>query len=196
MGVACSLTGGCDAGGEDLNSGTDVLGRESCKIPGSAHKARNCTRPECSGSGLCYGGASMMKCEHHGDVRSCAICINAEYAEATVSIVPAVRKFETGATRDTDTSKYDYEGFLSPLVVERYAEYMHKNRHQRDGTLRASDNWQKGIPLDVYMKSLWRHFMSMWKAHRRGDVQEEEMCAILFNTMGYLHEHLKAKAAP
>lgn len=105
---------------------------------------------------------------------------------------PAViRTFDSGATRDTDTSKLDYEGFLSPPVLRRYAEYMHKNRIQSDGSLRASDNWQKGIPLDAYMKSMFRHFMSVWEGHRAGTVQEEELCALLFNVQGYLFELMR-----
>lgn len=109
-----------------------------------------------------------------------------------------MRTFETGATRDADDSKYDFEGFLSPLVLERFAEYMHKHRKQADGGMRASDNWQKGIPLDAYMKSGFRHFRDWWRAHRgypttTGDNLEDELCAILFNVQGYLHEHLKVK---
>ena len=107
-----------------------------------------------------------------------------------------IRTFETGATRDIDTDKYDYEGFLSPLVMERFAKYMHQNRLQKDGSLRASDNWQKGIPLNVYIKSAWRHFMEWWKAHRSGRVDEEALCALLFNVQGYLHEVLIHKPAP
>lgn len=106
-----------------------------------------------------------------------------------------VRKFETGATRSPEEWKYDYEGFLSPRVLERYAAYMHKHRIQTDGSLRASDNWQKGIPRDSYMKSLWRHFIDVWKNHRRlytPESVEENLCAVIFNASGYLHEILKA----
>src|SRR6202008_183752 len=102
----------------------------------------------------------------------------------------SVRKFDTGATRDTAEGKYDYEGFLSPLVVERFGQYMHKHRHQSDGNLRDSDNWQKGIPKDVYIKSAFRHFHDWWKQHRGHvgqDTLEDSLCALLFNTMGYLH---------
>ena len=106
-----------------------------------------------------------------------------------------IREFETGATRDLDTDKLDYEGFLSHSVLERYAQYMHKNRKTAAG-LRDSDNWQKGIPLPAYMKSAWRHFMEWWRAHRRGEVDEEALCAMMFNVMGYLHEVLKAKKDP
>ena len=72
-----------------------------------------------------------------------------------------MRKFNTGATRDVDNDKLDFEGFLSPTVLIRYAEYMHTHRKQSDGALRDSDNWQKGIPKEVYMKSMWRHFMDV-----------------------------------
>lgn len=106
-----------------------------------------------------------------------------------------MRTFETGAIRDTDADKLDYEGFLSPLVLRRYALYMHAHRIQSDGTLRSSDNWQKGIPRDAYMKSGFRHFMDWWDAHRSeagvaagGTEVDEAICALLFNAMGYLHE--------
>lgn len=109
-----------------------------------------------------------------------------------------MRNFETGATRDSDDSKYDYEGFLSPAVLKRYAEYMHANRLQSDGKLRSADNWQKGIPKDAYMKSMFRHFMDVWSMHRNvgdwepGDL-EEALCAVVFNAFGYLYEELEGR---
>jgi hypothetical protein len=109
-----------------------------------------------------------------------------------------MRQFSTGATRNTDEGKYDYEGFISPLVLERYGEYMNKHRKQADGKLRDSDNWQKGIPKTAYMKSGWRHFVDWWKEHRgisTKDGIEEAMMALLFNVMGYAHEYLKEKQA-
>ena len=112
-----------------------------------------------------------------------------------------VRAFDTGATRDADDEKFDPEGFIDPRVLFAYSKYMHKNRHQSDGTLRASDNWQKGIPQDQYMKSLLRHVMDLWADHRGcpqsrnedGQVPplDETLGGILFNAMGYWHEELK-----
>ena len=119
-----------------------------------------------------------------------------------------VREFETGATRDSEDGKLDYEGFLSTLALQRYAEYMHKHRKQSDGEIRCSDNWQKGIPLDAYIKSLWRHLIEVWTIHRKlafspysgtsttnpmEEIQEEALCAIIFNAFGYLHEVKKAQ---
>lgn len=106
-----------------------------------------------------------------------------------------VRKFDTGATRDVDDGKLDFDGFLSPLPLEAFAQYMHKNRYQKDGTIRDGDNWQHGIPRPVYRKSAWRHFFAWWKKHRAGEDVTEEACALLFNIMGDLHEHLKKPPA-
>lgn len=105
-----------------------------------------------------------------------------------------MRQFDTGATRDIDTDKLDYEGFLSPLVLEAYAIYMSSMRVQADGSVRDSDNWQKGIPMDVYMKSMWRHFFEVWRWHRGVMVGcfHSLICGLLFNVMGYYHEWLKA----
>ena len=112
-----------------------------------------------------------------------------------------MRKFKTGATRNSNKNKYDYEGFLSPFVIHRFGKYMHKHRFQKDGEMRESDNWQKGIPKEQYMKSLLRHVLDFWRLHRGGTVcdpdtgeevsKEELLCAIIFNAQGYLHELLK-----
>lgn len=106
-----------------------------------------------------------------------------------------MRQFETGATRDADADKPDYEGFICPLVVERYGQYMHKHRRLPDGSMRPSDNWQRGIPLDAYASSLWRHTQDFHKAHRgyaAPDI-EDSLCALIFNASGYLHELLKCR---
>lgn len=113
-----------------------------------------------------------------------------------------IRKFSTGATRDTDENKLDFEGFLCPLVIQEFGNYMNKNRIQSDGNLRNSDNWQKGVPKSQYIKSLFRHFHQLWMIHRGYKVTDEKgnkiniedsACGILFNIQGYLHEHLKNK---
>lgn len=107
-----------------------------------------------------------------------------------------IRKFESGAIRDVEDNKHDPEGFLSPIVIHRFNEYMNKHRKQSDGKLRDSDNWQMGIPTGAYMKSLWRHFLDLWMEHRGYDSREgieDALCAIMFNSMGYLYEIIKDK---
>lgn len=65
-----------------------------------------------------------------------------EHSDGTISNTPEkkskMRVFGK-ATRDLDEEKIDYEGFLSPIVLERYAQYMHKHRNTANG-LRESDN--------------------------------------------------------
>lgn len=124
----------------------------------------------------------------------------------------ALRTFESGATRDSAEGKNEYGGFLSPLVLEEYGNYMTEHRVQSDGSLRDSDNWKKGIPQRAYFESLLRHVMDFWKLQfghsvkpeMRGGVsklptKKSLLCSIMFNTMGYLHtllvEDEKAQAA-
>lgn len=115
-----------------------------------------------------------------------------------------LRDFKTGATRSNDSERYDPEGFLSPLVIERFCQYMHKHRKQEDGSVRASDNWQKGMPKETYIKGMWRHFLHAWLRHRDYGVDDpkaadnlaEDLCAIIFNAQGYLHTLLENEAQP
>lgn len=108
-----------------------------------------------------------------------------------------LRGFDTGATRDTAEGKLDYDGFLSPAVLKQYAKFMNMNRLQSDGKLRDSDNWQKGIPMDVYRSSAYRHWMEFWTEARMPKGMQTRLdligpaCGLLFNIMGYMHEWLK-----
>lgn len=112
-----------------------------------------------------------------------------------------IKQYDTGATRDTDEGKNDYEGFLNPLVIKTFGDYMSKHRKQSDGKLRASDNWQKHFGekhYDVCMQSLWRHFMDMWLFHRGyigRDTMEDAIMGIMFNVMAYAHKYLEEKNA-
>ena len=97
--------------------------------------------------------------------------------------------FDTGATRSAE-STFDLEGFVNPRVLLEFGEYMERHRLQKDGQLRASDNWQKGMPSDRAMRSLSRHYLDLWLISRGYSARSEDcatkmqaLCAILFNTM-------------
>ncbi len=119
---------------------------------------------------------------------------------------PAIRTFASGATRNLDHNKLDYEGFNCPAAQRAFAEYMHTHRKQADGTMRAGDNWQKSIPVVEYMKSIKRHTQDLHLLHRGWNVTRPEdgidllpttenkielLCAIWFNVQGMIHELLK-----
>ena len=114
-----------------------------------------------------------------------------------------VREFDTGGKRDTEEGKLDLEGYLSPLVLRAFGEYMLKHQTMRDGSKRESDNWQKGFGdkhYDVCMKSMFRHFTDVWYYHRATKrnygmsykvLMIESLCALMFNVMAYLHKILE-----
>ena len=103
------------------------------------------------------------------------------------------RAFSTGATRGTAVGKLDYEGFLSYRPLEYFAQYMDENREQPDGSVRDSDNWQNGFPIESFIKSGWRHWMDIWKGHRKGRPDLKACAAMMFNVMGYMDQILKEK---
>lgn len=102
------------------------------------------------------------------------------------------------ATRDLDDEKVDFEGFLSPIVLKSFGEYMHRHRKTANG-LRESDNWQNLFGddhYDVCIKSAWRHFHDMWMEHRgyeSRDGMDEAINGLLFNIMAYQFKRLKDK---
>jgi len=108
-----------------------------------------------------------------------------------------LRIFSTGATRDTTEGKHEPWGFTSALVEKRFCEYMHLHRKQSDGKLRDSDNWQNGIPVDVYKHSLSRHIQDLrliLEGYPQSALEpdlEEVLCAVLFNVQGMLYETIK-----
>lgn len=108
------------------------------------------------------------------------------------------RTFDSGATRASLGDKPQYEGYLNPLVLHRFAQYMQRHQTMEDGSRRAPDNWQKGIPKDALIDSGIRHIIDIWLHHRgysyaaREDL-EESLCAAMFFTMAYLHSVLEDK---
>lgn len=106
------------------------------------------------------------------------------------------RTFDTGATRDMDQNKLDYEGFISPFVLECFSQYMHEFRLRNipeGDEIRSSDNWQKGMPQEAYMKSMLRHVMEAWRDWDRGVVTLDVFNAILFNVQGMIYEELRKR---
>jgi hypothetical protein len=113
----------------------------------------------------------------------------------------SIREFESGATRDKVEGKLNYIKALSPIVMQRYVEYLGKHRTQSDGTQRDWDNWKKGIPQQVYLEGEDRHHRAVWLLiqgypafDNYGPVTlEDSLCGVIFNSMGMLFEILKGQ---
>jgi len=109
------------------------------------------------------------------------------------------REFETGANRNSAEGKLEYHGFNSPVVDLAYGKYMHKHRFLEDGTLRDSDNWKKGFPIQVIRTSIGTHnkdyelIMDGYTVMENGKETTliDALMGLRFNVNAHLHELLK-----
>lgn len=112
------------------------------------------------------------------------------------------RIFPTGAYRNDNKGKFNYDGFINPAVENSFARYMHGHRKMEDGSLRDADNWQKGFSVDEIMQSLLRHVMDVHLLHRGYEVIDEkgekitlEEClnGVKFNINAYILQLINEK---
>ena len=98
------------------------------------------------------------------------------------------RKFVTGAVRDVTTDKGRFD--LMPPRAERELAL-----HFQYGAQRYSDrNWEKGIPLGVFIDSLRRHLGKIMM----GEHDERHDRAMAWNAMAFLEtvERIKEGKLP
>ncbi len=88
------------------------------------------------------------------------------------------RKFgKDRAVRDVATGKGRYD-LISPIAIQRLAE------HYENGAIKYKDrNWEKGMPLSVYLDSAERHLTKFREGHR----EEDHMSAVAWNAFGLIH---------
>ena len=87
------------------------------------------------------------------------------------------RHFDTGAQRDVATNKGRYD-LISPIVMDRLAKLMER------GAVKYDDrNWEKGMPLHVYVDSGLRHIYKFLEGHR----DEDHLIAAIWNFSALLH---------
>lgn len=108
-----------------------------------------------------------------------------------------MRKFETGATRNSDEGRYNPARSIGWRAMAAYANWVEKHATLPDGSKRPTDNWKKGFPLDAIEVSLGRHAMEFLAAVERGDYEaaDESAMGIWFNCQAYVFEREKAKEA-
>jgi hypothetical protein len=87
------------------------------------------------------------------------------------------RRFNTGAQRDVVTDKGRYD-LISPIMIERLAKLLQRGAEKYDDR-----NWEKGMPLSVYMDSGMRHLYKFLEGHR----DEDHLIAAIWNLQALLH---------
>jgi hypothetical protein len=87
------------------------------------------------------------------------------------------RHFDSGAQRDIVTDKGRYD-LISPIMIERLAKLL-----QRGAEKYNDRNWEKGMPLSVYMDSGMRHLFKFLEGHR----DEDHLIAAIWNLQALLH---------
>lgn len=117
-----------------------------------------------------------------------------------------MRTFESGATRDDDHRKLDFEGSLSPQVLWEVAAYMERCSTLPDGSVRPADNWKRGWDRDVSLKSLLRHVMDLWLLHHGCAIPRPEdghvptmtdaLGGAFFNVQAYWLRWLEERPSP
>jgi len=87
------------------------------------------------------------------------------------------RKFDSGAQRDVAVGKGRYD-LVSPIMIERLAKLLER------GAVKYDDrNWEKGMPLSVYMDSGMRHLYK----YLEGYTDEDHLIAAIWNLQALLH---------
>lgn len=118
-------------------------------------------------------------------------------------VVPAtevMQGFAGGAMRSNNVARPDPVGYISPLAMAGFHDYMLRNQRMADGRMRRSDNWKAGMPCPRYMTSLLRHAHDThthWDSLKHGYAEDdyealkalkEALYGIMFNAQGLLHE--------
>lgn len=104
-----------------------------------------------------------------------------------------ITKYKTGAIRDNREGKLDLIETVSWTALNRYSKYMTEKKAKY-----GSGNFKKGIPIESYEQSLLRHIDKYLRnKYENGDdeLNEDHLSAIVFNTMGIMHEECQTNLA-
>jgi hypothetical protein len=88
-----------------------------------------------------------------------------------------IRKFETGAVRDTNVGK-SRPDLISPYMLEALGKVL------AEGASHYGDrNWEKGMPQEVFKESAARHYVA-WMMNK---TDEDHAAKLIFNIMAWIH---------
>jgi DNA-directed RNA polymerase specialized sigma24 family protein len=100
--------------------------------------------------------------------------------------------FDTGAVRDRG-GKEDYVETVSFSALKRFAEYMTAKKE-----VYGEGNWRKGIPIESYEESLFRHVQKYFANKYEGaglEPETDHLAGAFFNLQGIMHEEERARRA-
>ena len=103
-----------------------------------------------------------------------------------------VRRFSTGAIRDTEDNKPDLVETKSYTAEWRFTQYMTSKKSKY-----GSGNFKKGIDIDAYERSLMRHLNKYFRNKYEGgqdEPDEDHVAAMRFNIDGIMHEEERLKS--
>lgn len=103
-----------------------------------------------------------------------------------------MRKFNSGAVRDSEDDKVDFTETISWTAFNRYARYMTSKKKKY-----GQGNFKKGIPIDSYERSLLRHIDKYMRNKYEGgsdEPDEDHLSACVFNLFGLMHEEERKEA--
>jgi hypothetical protein len=102
-----------------------------------------------------------------------------------------ITQFKTGAIRDSQEGKTDYNETISWTALNRYARYMTGKKAKY-----GAGNFKKGIETWSYVQSMLRH-VDKWmrNTYEEGNDEKDEdhLSAIVFNVFGIMHNEEMAK---
>lgn len=100
-----------------------------------------------------------------------------------------IRKWKSGAIRDSEEGKEDYIETISWRAFKRYAKYMTACKVKY-----GEGNFKKGMDIPNYERSLMRHMQKYLENKYEGgtvEVENDHLSAMLFNIFGIMHEENK-----
>lgn len=101
-----------------------------------------------------------------------------------------ITTFKSGAIRDNQEGKPDFNETISWTAFNRYAKYMTGKKAKY-----GAGNFKKGIPTSSYVASMLRHvdkWMRNTYENGQDELNEDHLSAIVFNVFGIMHNEGQA----
>ena len=93
----------------------------------------------------------------------------------TSYVKPEMTTYESGGIRADKTGRGRFS-CIPPNALRSLAR-----RFEDGGKIHGDDNWQKGLPLSLYVDAMYRHLLSLVE----GEMDEDHVGALMWNAAAY-----------